>query len=54
MSIEELGQNFGYRHSDVGLSQAGHQPETALSVQKQYADVVQTWRPPPKIGAEKI
>jgi hypothetical protein len=48
MSIEELGQNFGYRHSDVGISQAEHQPETAPSVQKQYAGVVQNWRPPQK------
>ena len=54
MSIEELGENFGYRSSDVGISQAEHQPETAPSVQNQYADVVQTWRPPPKIGAGKI
>jgi len=48
ISIEELGQNFGYRHSDIGISQAEHQPETAPSLQKQYAGVVQNWRPPKK------
>ena len=48
MSVEELGQDFGYRHSDSGLSQAVHQPETEPAVQNRYADVVQTWRAPPK------
>lgn len=48
MSVEELGQDFGYRYSDSGLSQAVHQPETEPAVQDRYADVVQTWRAPSK------
>ena len=51
MSVEELGQDFGFRYSDSGLSAAVHQPETEPAVRKRYADVVQAWRAPSKSTA---
>jgi hypothetical protein len=48
MPVEVLSQNFGYRYSEVGLSQSMHQPETESSVQELYADVIPTWQPPSK------
>jgi ectoine hydroxylase-related dioxygenase (phytanoyl-CoA dioxygenase family) len=41
-----LGADYGYRHSETGLRQAPHQPQTLGEIRERYADAGSHWRAP--------